>query len=177
MVLILETPRLVLREINPETDAQAMYELNLDPIIKKYTGDDPFESVKTARLFFEKYDHYQIHGFGRWAMVLKETNEIMGWCGLKNHGDFIDLGFRLIPRFRGFGYTTEASIASLGYGFNTLKMTEIVGRTLPHNHASINVLEKIGMEFWKEDKCNGIDNTFYYRINKNQFLNLTTNKK
>jgi [ribosomal protein S5]-alanine N-acetyltransferase len=170
---IIQTPRLYLREIC-DADAPAMYEMNLDPIIKKYTGDDPFKSVQATINFFAKYDHYKKYGHGRWAVVLKSTKETIGWCGLKNNGEYIDLGYRLMARHRDLGYATEAAKACLEYGFKVLNMNEICGSAHTENKESINVLQKLGMDIWKKDKCNEIQQAVYYRINKNQYLNLTT---
>ncbi|PCJ64968.1 MAG: GNAT family N-acetyltransferase [Bacteroidetes bacterium] len=160
----IETKRLILREITVH-DASAMYELNLDPLIKQYTLDDPYTSIEAAAESWATYDHYKKHGYGRWAVVLKETNEILGWCGLKNNGNFIDIGYRLIPRFRGNGYTTEAAKACIEYGFKTLNMQEIIARTIKDNTASIKVIKKLGMHYWKEETCKNHP-AIYYRISK-----------
>lgn len=161
MTIITETQRLILRHIDPVIDAKAMYELNADPLIMQNTGDAPFESVAATRTFFEGYKDYETYGFGRWAVVLKETNEVMGWCGLKQNPEFIDLGYRLIGRYRGNGYATEAAKASLDYGFNQLQMTEIIAKAKKENTASINVMKKIGMLYWKQEMYNGFDTVFY----------------
>ena len=79
---LFSSSRLYFREITPE-DAEAMFELNLDPLIEKYTLDPPFESVEAAREFWTNSDQYKKHGMGRWAVVLKSTNELIGWCGLR----------------------------------------------------------------------------------------------
>jgi RimJ/RimL family protein N-acetyltransferase len=49
-------------------------------------------------------------------------------------------------------------------------MDEIIGRSMKENKASIRVMQKLGMEFWKIDVCEGIEDTVYYRISKNQFI-------
>ncbi len=66
-----------------EEDAIGMYELNKDPDVIRYTGDDPFASVETARDFILHYDAYAMHGCGRLTVLLKDTMEYAGWCGLK----------------------------------------------------------------------------------------------
>lgn len=76
MTKILETPRLYLREMTPE-DAESAYLLNLDPEVICYTGDDPFESIEEAREFLGKYESYKNYGFGRWGVILKETDEYL----------------------------------------------------------------------------------------------------
>jgi len=168
MTIITETPRLILRHINPKLDAQAMYELNADPLIMQNTGDAPFESVAAAQKFFEGYKDYEKYGFGRWAVVLKDTNDVMGWCGLKQNPEFIDLGYRLIGRYRGKGYATEAAKVSLDYGFNQLEMNEIIAKAKKENIASINVMKKIGMPYWKQEMYNGFDTIFYKSVSNNK---------
>lgn len=166
MSFTIHTHRLLIREINPVLDAQAMFELNADPLIMQNTGDAPFESVGAAQQFFEAYKNkdYKIYGFGRWAVVLKETNEVMGWCGLKQNPEYVDLGYRLIGRFRGYGYATEAAKASLDYGFEQLKMTEIIAKAKKGNSDSIKVMQKIGMLFWKRELYQGYDTVFYNSV-------------
>ena len=66
----------------------------------------------------------------------------------------------------GKGYATESARATLAYGFSELEMEEIIGRAAQANTASIRVLEKLGMEYWKQDSCKGIDESAYYRIKK-----------
>lgn len=164
MKVILETERLVLREFDI-SDAQSMYELNLDPEVIKYTGDPPFKSLDEAKTFLENYQDYQKNGFGRWAMITKEENEFIGWCGLKlNEETYIDLGFRIFRKHWGKGYATEAARACINYGFNQLGFKQIIGRVVAENVASIKVLEKIGMQYWKNDMCNGFENARYYQI-------------
>ena len=161
---VITTPRLVLREFVLQ-DAPALYELNADPEVMRYTGDPPFASVQEAEDFVRGYDHYRVHGFGRWAVVLRETGEFIGWCGLKrNELAQVDIGFRFFRKCWGNGYATESARATLAYGFDELEMDEIVGRAARANTASIRVLEKLGMEFWKEDTCKGITGAAYYRV-------------
>lgn len=166
MKVVLETERLFLREFILE-DAQSMFDLNSDPEVIKYTGDPPFESVEQAKAFIQNYCDYKKNGFGRWAMISKAENEFIGWCGLKlNEEKFIDLGFRVFRKHWNKGYASEAAKACLAYGFQTLGFDEIIGRVLSENKASIKVLEKLGMQYWKNDTCHGFENARYYRIIK-----------
>lgn len=149
--MVLETTRLILREFTPD-DAEAAYDLNNDPDVVKYTGDDPFSSIEEARIFLENYDHYKKYGYGRWAVILKSSEEFLGWCGLKyeQEVDEFDIGFRFSKRYWNKGYATEAAAACLDHGFNRFHMKRIAGRAMLENKASIKVLEKIGMKFLKE---------------------------
>jgi len=167
--IILETERLMLRELST-LDAENFYNLNSDPEVMKHTGDVPFISVESAKQFLENYSDYQNNGFGRWAVIDKESKTFLGWCGLKlNEEHLIDLGFRFFKSHWGKGYATESAKASLEYGFNHLNISDIIGRVALENKASIHVLEKLNMIFWKHDKCKGIQNSVYYTLSKLQF--------
>ena len=171
MIKILETERLILREFEV-TDAQKMWELNADLEVIKYTGDASFESIQQAKIFLESYPDYKTNGYGRWAVVLKENREFIGWCGLKlNEENITDIGFRFLRKEWNNGYATESSNAVLTYGFSQLGLDEIIGRSAIENKASIKILEKLNMKYWKNDTCDGIENAVYYRINKKQFNN------
>nr|WP_294860712.1 GNAT family N-acetyltransferase [uncultured Fluviicola sp.] len=161
---ILETSRLYLREMTPE-DAEVAYLLNLDPEVLRYTGDDPFESVAEAKAFLENYASYRTYGFGRWGMILKETGEYLGWCGLKYTPelDEFDIGYRLMKKFWGKGYATEAAEACLELGFNQFELKTIVGRALPVNVASIRVLEKIGLSYLENRFTDGTEEVIYIK--------------
>lgn len=162
--IIIETNRLLLTEFQP-SDAEHMYRLNLDPEVLKYTGDPPFVSVEEAREFLQNYSAYKKHGFGRWSVWLKSNKEYIGWCGLKrNEEGLVDIGFRFFRDRWNQGFATESAKACLDYGFTTLKLQQIIGRADLENKASIRVLEKIGMKFWKEDAFEGIGNGVYYKI-------------
>ena len=64
MKVIIETPRLLLREFHL-SDAEKMYELNSDPEVIKYTGDPPFKSVVETKEFLNQYKDYERNGYGR----------------------------------------------------------------------------------------------------------------
>ena len=163
-VIIAETERLILRELTPE-DASFAFELNNDPEVIKYTGDAPFESQESARMFLEKYDHYTRYGFGRWGVVLKENQELIGWCGLKYTFERSehDIGFRFLQKHWGKGYATETAKSCIELGFKRFNLHTIIGRAMHENLRSINVLKKLGMIYWKDDLC-GEEPGVIYRI-------------
>ncbi|WP_211047363.1 GNAT family N-acetyltransferase [Lutibacter sp. B1] len=148
---ILETERLYLREFIT-SDGFHFYHLNNDPEVIKYTGNSAFSNINEATDFVKKYNDYTVNGFGRWAVCIKETNEFLGWCGLKY--DFgikeVDLGFRFYKKNWGKGYATESAKACVVYGFKCLKIKEIKGRAYLENKASIKVLEKCNFKFVKQ---------------------------
>lgn len=74
---LIETKRLILRHFE-EQDAWDMYLLNSDPMVLRFTGDHPFKSVPEARDFILNYRQYEMNGYGRWTVILKETGEYIG---------------------------------------------------------------------------------------------------
>jgi [ribosomal protein S5]-alanine N-acetyltransferase len=153
MVLVKTTNWLCLREMTAG-DAMHAYLLNSDPEVVRHTGDGPFASEEEARTFLTNYSDYRSHGFGRWAVIRKADDRWLGWCGLKRlpNGE-VDLGFRLLLAHWGQGYATEAGQACIELGFGRFVLPYIIGRVARDNKASMRVLEKLGMRFWKTEVC------------------------
>jgi ribosomal-protein-alanine N-acetyltransferase len=87
-------------------------------------------------------------------MTEKATGDFMGWTGLKlvttltnNHIRYLDLGYRMMPRYWGKGYATESAVASVQYGFVQLQAPAIYGMADVGNTASRRVLEKAGLRY------------------------------
>ncbi len=116
-------------------DVHASYEMNLDPSVSRYTHDGGVVSLEEIerRIREDVLGDYSKHGYGRFAVTLKDTGEFIGFCSIKYLEDhkLNDLGYRLKRDYWGNGYATEASKASLEYGFNTLDLTEIFAFVLP----------------------------------------------
>jgi RimJ/RimL family protein N-acetyltransferase len=101
---------------------------------------------------------YRKYGYGRWGMELKETGELIGWCGLKYHPDahVTDVGYRLPKKFWGQGFASEAALATIKVGFEKIGLQKIVAHARKENSASIRVLEKCGMKITGEgQECGG----------------------
>lgn len=164
--VILETARLVLRELTSE-DAEMCFSLNSDPEVIRYTGDTSFDSVLEAQRFLNNYDHYRKYGMGRWGVIRKEDTAFLGWCGLKYSPDVdeYDIGFRFFKAYWNKGFATEAAKACVDLGFDKFKLNMIVGRAMKVNAPSIRVLTKIGLSYWKDDAC-GIADGVIYKIEK-----------
>lgn len=148
-----------------------MFDLNSDPDVIRYTGDRAFASVEEARAFLENYDPYSKEGYGRWLVVLRETGEPLGWCGLRYQPDYLapDIGYRFFRKHWGKGYATESAVACMEYGFGPLTIPVIVGRAMAANLASIRVFEKLGLEFWKDDDFEGWPSVLY-RLERETYL-------
>lgn len=153
-MLPIETERLILRELTAN-DAAGMFELDADPLVSKYLHQKPFTSIDQARKVIDYVlQQYRDHGIGRWAVIKKDTNQFIGWSGLKlitepinNHVNFYDIGYRFISRFWGKGYATESARPALQYGFDVLQTDMIYGMCAVENIASANVLQKLGLQY------------------------------
>jgi [ribosomal protein S5]-alanine N-acetyltransferase len=149
MQVIFETPRLLLRQFT-EADATLILGLNSDPVVLKYLHEPLLQDEEHAKSILVNiiFPQYQ-HNLGRWAMITREDNEFIGWCGLKYRPelDEIDLGYRLMQKAWGRGFATEAARHTLDHGFKNLDIPVITGRAHIENTASIRVLEKIGMNY------------------------------
>ncbi|MBR9860151.1 GNAT family N-acetyltransferase [bacterium] len=164
--------------MDPNKDAEGFYMLNQDPEVLRYTGDFPFSSQEEAREFIRSYVKlYRNKGLGRFMVDSLSSQETLGFCGFKRHSDqSIDLGYRYHRKYWNQGYASEAALACLDYGFSVLELGEVLGRTSKHNIASVKVIEKCGMEFWKEDICEGIPDSLYYRIDQEIFYRKNPNR-
>lgn len=148
----IETERLLLRELLA-SDAESMLELNSDPQVMKYTGDKPFTHLdQSLEVIASIQQQYQRFGVGRWAAVLKNTNEFIGWAGLKyidqlngRNGNY-DLGYRLLHRHWCKGYGTELALACIHYGFCEMQLQCISAYADVRHVASLKVLEKCGLK-------------------------------
>lgn len=146
---IIQTERLVLRQWC-SADLDPLSRMNADPRVMEY-----FQSVlmqeESSALLQRAYNHIEEHGWGKWAVALKETGEFIGRIGLEDvdfHISFssnLELGYRLAFEHWGKGYASEGASAVLKYGFNYLNLNEIVAFTPVQNLRSQLVMERIGM--------------------------------
>lgn len=142
-----ETTRLEHRAFTLD-DASEFFALNGNPDVMQLTGEPVLTSLDAAREAIANYPDFDAVGYGRWACILKQTQTIIGFCGLKYLAelDAVDIGYRFHPEYWGRGFATEACAACLAFGFETLRLDEIFAFVLPKNVASIRVLEKVGMQ-------------------------------
>ncbi len=177
MKIFAETERLILREILP-TDVEGMYELDADPEVHKYLGNNPVTSrEQTVEVMNFIRQQYIDHGIGRWAIIDKKSNEFLGWTGLKlvtdeinNHKNYYDLGYRLLKKYWGQGIATESAFASLEYAFDKLDAKEVYAMADCENNGSNNILKKVGLNFIETFDLKGVKHN-WYKIDKTEFDN------
>ncbi len=157
MDIVFETKRLLLRKFTL-ADAALVYQLNSDPQVITYLHEPLLNNeTEAARILQQILLPPYEKKLGRWAIHLKEDSRFIGWCGLKQIPDSIDidLGYRLMKTAWGKGYATEATSQTLNYAFKTLALPSVLAKVHADNIASIKVLEKIGMNYLGEEKEEG----------------------
>ncbi len=97
-------------------------------------------------------EQYQSQGFGPYAVVEKDSQSLIGYCGLFHFRDVnghpeVEIGYRFIQAMWGKGYATEAAKAVRDYAFTVLGMNRLIAIIEPNNAPSIRVAEKIGMAY------------------------------
>ncbi len=166
MSIILETSRFILRHFTI-ADAPLLLQLNSDPEVLKYLHEPPLTSIEQSQKILEEIilPQYHLYNLGRWAVQYKNTNEFVGWCGLKYQIelDEIDLGYRFMKEHWGKGIASETAITTVNYGFEKLALKTITGRAHIENIASQKVLLKTGLQFIKEEV---VDNCPVFIYNK-----------
>ena len=179
--MVLETERLVLREFSLD-DLEDLHRIFGDPLNRKYFPDEGASKERCQKIIERMIKCYAEIGYGFWAPVLKENQEMIGLIGI-NKFEYdvpfdpkIEVGWTVDHKYAGKGLATEAARGCLQYGFETLGMDEITAITTPTNTPSRRVMEKLGMtfdpsvNFWhpKVDKDNPLGETILYRIKKHE---------
>lgn len=175
MNIHIETERLLLRDIEEE-DAQGMFELDSDPTVHEFLGNNPITTIEEAEQVIRHIrDQYDRNGIGRWAIIDKNTGDFIGWTGLKyeqglrKEFSYYDLGYRLRQKYWGQGIATETAIESLKYGFEKLELQEI-GAAADVNHVVSNsILKKIGLNLIDTFRYDGSLHN-WYKIEKTDWV-------
>ncbi|MBO2516936.1 MAG: hypothetical protein CW338_06645 [Clostridiales bacterium] len=176
----IETERLILRPFTAEDDAVIM-RISSDPETVKYLffwgrpGKTPRQD--TDRFLYE-------HALKEWqrepvrmreyALVLKETGEVIGDASIEKYdAEKGEIGWILLPEYRGHGYATEAAKRLLRFGFEELGLRVILAECDIRNPASFHVMERAGMHLHevrnegRPDKGDGIRaDELEYRIDR-----------
>lgn len=149
---MLETERLLLREYTMD-DFDALYEILSDAeTMQHYPA--PFDKAKTKRWIEWNLENYAQYGFGLWAVILKETGEFIGDCGITIQNidgeNLPEIGFHINKKYWRQGYAKEAATAVKDWSFENTKYSSLYSYCKYTNIASYKTAEAIGMHFEKE---------------------------
>ena len=148
MTILIETERMQLRHFTLE-DINDVYTFSANEEVSRFTGDlGVVQSTADAEHVIKNIwlKEYKKYGYARYAVVCKQTQNVIGFCGFKFDEDKQqpDLGYRFMPQYWGKGYASEAIEATIAYGKNVLGLNAAVAEVYSPNIASRKLLSKFG---------------------------------
>jgi RimJ/RimL family protein N-acetyltransferase len=161
----LETERLKLRKF-VEADLDDYARMCADPEMMRYIGTGTLLSRADAwRSLAMLLGHWQLRGYGMWAVEEKATGAFIGRLGLHYPEGWpgIEVGWFLDRARWGQGLATEGARAAIAFGFERLGLERICSVIHPQNAASIRVAEKLGMTAERPAQILGVDVVIYSR--------------
>lgn len=155
-MLPLSTPRLVLRPLCVR-DAEALHRIHHEAGVWKYFNGSPPATVEDERSKIEQhFRDYEQTSLGIRTVVLRDTGEIIGRCGLLRReldGALeTELMYVLSPRFWGQRLASEAARSIRDYAWQSLDLTRLISRIAPENAASKRVAMAVGMRFLRRSQ-------------------------
>jgi RimJ/RimL family protein N-acetyltransferase len=148
--LALETPRLVLRPFE-ENDCDALHEMFSDEACVEFTVGQTLAHWQTWRSLAAYLGHWQLRGYGPYAVVEKATGSMVGPVGLWFPIEWPEpeIKWSLSRRFWGFGYATEAAAAVRDMAASVLRRARLISVIRPGNTRSQAVARRLGGTFEK----------------------------
>ncbi|MCF6282706.1 MAG: GNAT family N-acetyltransferase [Candidatus Polarisedimenticolaceae bacterium] len=167
----MQTPRLILRNFRAD-DVDDLATILSDPLVMKFSSKGPLSKEETLSFINWCIGSYEKYGYGSWAVVDRETNVLIGLCGLSHTEidgeDEVQIGYRLSQCTWGKGLATEAGREVLRLGFEKHKLSSIISIVSLEHNASIGVSEKIGFSDYSVDCYCGWDVRIYRKNINNQ---------
>ena len=159
-MIIVQTARLYLRRFDIH-DVKFICDVLCDPEVMLFS--DGVKTITGVREWLEDCIYnYSRSSFGVWAIVEKNTKDVVGYCGLTQFPNIdgqpeIEIGFRLLRTCWGQGYATECASSIRDYAFDVLFVSRLISLVDPQNTFSIRVIEKLGMHYEKDVMLSGYD--------------------
>src|SRR5690349_5544655 len=131
-----ETDRLLLRMFTPD-DLDDLARIFAKPNVVKYLEVDtqPLSKKETQTALTSIIKHWKLNDFGRWAVISKESGDLMACAGFKSYEGLAELFYLLDEPYWGKGLATEIARACLEFGFKDRSFNKIVAFTRPQNTA------------------------------------------
>ena len=145
-MVTLKTERLVLRMLREE-DFEQYAAMMADPEVTLYLSDGrPLSRAEAWRQMAFIVGHWQLRGYGHWAVEEAATGRLAGRAGFLNPEGWpgFEIGWTLAREFWGRGYATEAARRALSYAFTELGREHVISLIRPGNLPSIRVAERLG---------------------------------
>lgn len=152
--VIFRTARLDVRWLTRD-DFDVMYGCYSDADAMRFVGDGtPISREDCARWVEVTLRNYETRGYGMCALVLRETGEVVGFCGLVHPGGQVEveLKYALRRAFWGRGLASEAAAGMVAYGMGALGIGRVIATVDPAHGVSARVLCKVGFR-WVETRA------------------------
>lgn len=145
MIPTLETERLLLRAWAPQ-DFEPLASFLADPDVMRYLSGEPLSRADAWRNLSAILGHWQLRGYGMWAVARKSDGAFIGRVGLNNPETWpgLEVGWTLGKPYWGHGYATEAGRVALDYAFLTQPVARMISVIDPANLASQKVAQALG---------------------------------
>mgnify|MGYP001202110336 FL=1 len=144
--MLLKTNRLIIEYFNT-SDISDWAKIESDADVRRFVDGKVLSLQEAGEYIKMNIRHYQTHGYGRYAVRLKDNRNLIGMCGFLNEPYGIDFGYRYSKNSWGKGLGFEAAKEVLEYGFSELGLEKVLGLTAKQNYGSIRILEKLGFRF------------------------------
>ena len=169
--MILETERLILREMD-QNDFNSLYAVLADSDIMEHYPYT-FDEARVRNWIVRNMDRYQKDGFGLWAVVLKESGELIGDCGITLqpiHGQWLpEIGYHIRKDHQRRGYASEAAAACIRCAFENYAFPAVYSYMKYTNIPSQRTALKSGMKFIEEYEDPINTYTRVYVINRKEW--------
>ncbi len=168
---ILKTDRLTLRGFTNQ-DVDALYDVLREREVHRYfPRTEPPSRERVEQIIVGQLAHWQEHRCGWWAVLSRESQQMLGWCGLRFLQEFdeIEVAYCLGKPYWGQGLATEGAQAAVQFGFESLGRECILAFAHVENAASQRVILKLGMSFVQQLNVWGIE-CYQYELPRAEFV-------
>lgn len=144
---ILETPRLILRQINLSDVVSIQRNLSDAGTVMYSNSNKPPTIEEVEKIIKVWQKRFEEQKGIRWGITKRGNDEIIGSCGYKNltlENKKAEIGYEILGNYRRQGLMSEALNAVIRFGFETMQLNYIEATVNPHNLPSIYLLNKIG---------------------------------
>jgi RimJ/RimL family protein N-acetyltransferase len=145
MIPRLETERLLLREWRNE-DFEPLAGFMADPDVTRWLNGEPLNRSDAWRGLTAIIGHWQLRGYGLWAVERKSDHAFIGRVGLNNPEGWpgLEIGWTLGKPYWGAGYASEAARTVMSYGFLTQPVEKLISVIHIDNKPSQAVAQRVG---------------------------------
>ena len=172
-MISLETERLRLRMWREETDFDPYARVCADAEVMRFLSPQgkPLTRPEAWRQLAFLIGHWQLRGYGHWAVEEKASGRFVGRIGFLNPEGWpgFEIGWTLAREFWGKGYATEGARRALRYAFTEMGKEHVISLIHPENRNSIRVAERLGETLEGETEVVGIK-VLIYGISRDKWL-------